>query len=172
MVTHGPSDCEFFENLRSVRLNFHIHNACGGNHILQSLHTIVFVHESTPMVRVLLLEDNANMLNMLAQVLEWGGYEVLMARDGLEGIQVLEKANPLPRIIISDLSMPDMDGYEFLQHVRNKPQWANIPYIIMSAHSSPEDRHRALENGADEFLVKPFNLDDFQQVLHRWETSG
>ena len=121
------------------------------------------------MTRILLLEDNADMLTMLAQVLEWGGHEVIMGRDGLEGIEILENSDLPPTVIISDLSMPDMDGIEFLQHLRSTPEWADMPYVIMSAHSSPEDRRRALSAGADDFLVKPFNLDDFQKVLQRWE---
>ncbi len=121
------------------------------------------------MTRVLLLEDNPDMLTMLAQVLEWGGYEVAAGRDGNEGIAILQEADPLPAIIISDLSMPDMDGFGLLYHVRNTPEWANIPFVIMSAHSSPDDRRNALAQGADEFLVKPFNLEDFQRVLKRWD---
>lgn len=124
------------------------------------------------MVRVLLLEDNSSMLTMLAQVLEWGGYEVIMGRDGVEGIEILQTIDPLPAIIISDWSMPDMDGFELVHQVRSTPEWEHIPCIIMSAHSSPDDRRRALEHGADEFLEKPFNLEDFQQVLHRWELYG
>lgn len=72
-------------------------------------------------------------------------------------------------VIISDLSMPVMDGFDLLAHVRNTPEWAQIPFVIMSAHSSPDDRRNALEQGADEFLVKPFSLEDFQRVLQRWQ---
>ena len=124
------------------------------------------------MTRILLLEDNSDMLAMLCQVLEWGGHDVVVGRDGMEGVEILESMDTPPTVILSDLSMPDMDGLEFLRHVRNTPQWADLPYVIMSAHSSPEDRQSALEAGADDFLVKPFNLDDFQQVLQRWEING
>jgi CheY-like chemotaxis protein len=121
------------------------------------------------MTRVMLLEDNPDMLAMLTQVLEWGGYEVMAGRDGSDGIVMLEQTNSLPTVIISDLSMPQIDGYALLRHIRSTPGWATIPFVIMSAHSSPEDRRQALQNGADEFLVKPFNLDEFQRVLRRWE---
>jgi CheY-like chemotaxis protein len=121
------------------------------------------------MTKVLLLEDNPDMLSMLTQVLEWGGYDVIKGRDGAEGIALLQEADPLPSVIISDLSMPEMDGFELLQQVRATPQWAEIPFVIMSAHSSADDRRDALERGADEFLVKPFNLEDFQKVLRRWK---
>jgi CheY-like chemotaxis protein len=121
------------------------------------------------MTRVLLLEDNPDMLAMLGQVLEWGGYEVLKGRDGKEGVALLQQTQPLPSVIISDLSMPSMDGVDLLRYVRDTPEWADIPFVIMSAHSSPDDRRSALEQGADEFLVKPFSLEDFQRVLRRWQ---
>lgn len=121
------------------------------------------------MTRVLLLEDNPDMLAMLGQVLEWGGYDVLKGRDGNEGIALLQESQPPPSVIISDLSMPDLDGFGLLRYVRETPEWAGIPFVIMSAHSSPDDRRRALEEGADEFLVKPFSLEDFQRVLQRWQ---
>ncbi len=121
------------------------------------------------MTRVLLLEDNPDMLMMLGQVLEWGGYEVIKGRDGNEGITLLKETQPLPNVIISDLSMPAMDGYGLLRYVRETPEWAEIPFVIMSAHSSPDDRRNALAQGADEFLVKPFSLEDFQRVLERWQ---
>jgi CheY-like chemotaxis protein len=102
-------------------------------------------------------------------VLEWGGYEVLKGRDGNDGITLLRETAPLPNVIISDLSMPAMDGFGLLAYVRGTPEWADIPFVIMSAHSSPDDRRSALEQGADEFLVKPFSLEDFQRVLQRWQ---
>jgi CheY-like chemotaxis protein len=119
------------------------------------------------MTSILLLEDNPDMLAMLAQVLEWGGYEVLRARNGVEGMQCLQ--TQLPHIIISDISMPEMGGLELLERVRATPEWAGTPFVLMSAHSAPEDRRHILDQGADEFLVKPFNLVDFQKVLARFE---
>ncbi|MBZ0295221.1 MAG: response regulator [Anaerolineae bacterium] len=121
------------------------------------------------MTRILLLEDNADMLNMLAQVLEWGGYEVIPGRSGQVGIAVLEEGTRIPDIIITDLLMPEMGGLEFLDHVRNHPDWVELPVIIMSAHSSSQDRQEAMEHGADDFLVKPFNLEDFKDILAKWE---
>ena len=124
------------------------------------------------MTRILLLEDNNDMLAMLTQVLEWGGYDVVVGRDGRDGVEILESNTAPPTIVLSDMSMPAMDGIAFLQYVRSSSDWANLPFVIMSAHSSPEDRQSAMSAGADDFLVKPFNLDDFQKVLQRWEITG
>lgn len=121
------------------------------------------------MTSILLLEDNADMLNMLAQVLEWGGYEVIAGRSGQAGIDLLEAGAQLPDIIISDLLMPEMGGLEFLDYVRSNEHWADLPVIIMSAHSSSKDQQEAMQHGADDFLVKPFNLEDFNEILAKWE---
>lgn len=122
------------------------------------------------MTTILLLEDNVDMLTMLSQVLEWGGYTVWGGRSGKEGIALLaEAAEQLPDIIISDMLMPLMDGIAFLGQVRDNPKWADIPFIMMSAYSSSAERQNAIQHGADDFLVKPFNLEDFQAVLNRWQ---
>ena len=121
------------------------------------------------MTRILLLEDNADMLMMMAQMLEWGDYEVIVGRNGREGVQVLNTADELPDVVICDLLMPEMDGLAFLDTVRSHAEWSQLPFIMMSAHSSPQERQAAIEHGANDFLVKPFNLEDFHQVLARWE---
>lgn len=120
------------------------------------------------MTLVLLLEDNPDMLAMLSQVLEWGGYDVVKGYGGRQGVEILETTAQLPDIILSDLSMPDMDGFEFLANVRANPTWAGIPLVIMSAHSSSNEQRNALEHGANDFLVKPFSLADFQKILDKW----
>ena len=121
------------------------------------------------MTNILLVEDNADMLMMLTQVLEWGGYSVVSGRNGREGMKLLDNMGTPPDLVISDLLMPEMDGLEFLTTVRSTPQWSELPFVIMSAHSSSAERQSALATGADDFLVKPFNLDDFQKILSRWQ---
>lgn len=123
------------------------------------------------MALILLVEDNPDMLMMLTQVLKWGGYEVIAGRSGQEGLDQLDATNHLPDLIISDLSMPDMNGLEFLDAVRSNPAWTHVPFVIMSAHSASDEANEALAHGADDFLVKPFNLDDFQKILNRWNLS-
>lgn len=124
------------------------------------------------MALILLVEDNVDMLMMLTQVLKWGGYEVIAGRSGQEGLDRLDQIDQLPDLIISDLSMPDMNGLEFLDAVRSNPTWTHVPFVIMSAHSASDEANKALAHGADDFLVKPFNLDDFQKILNRWNNSS
>ncbi len=120
------------------------------------------------MPSILLLEDNADMLTMLSQVLEWNGHEVMAGRNGHEGLSLLSQVAHMPGLIICDLLMPGMDGTTFLACVRANPDWANIPFVMMSAHSADEERKNALALGADGFLVKPFSIDDFNGLLAEW----
>ncbi len=121
------------------------------------------------MPSILLLDDNADMRTMLSQVLEFGGHQVLAARNGTEGIALLSGADYPPHLIICDLFMPGMDGTAFLEHVRSHPAWSHIPFVMMSAVNSDEERQNVLENGADGFLTKPFSLDDFNAILNNWQ---
>jgi CheY-like chemotaxis protein len=67
--------------------------------------------------------------------------------------------------------MPDMDAIAFLQQLRANPAWTSIPCVVMSAQISDEDRQQALTAGANDFLIKPFMLADFQAILNRWNPS-
>ena len=119
------------------------------------------------MTTVLLLDDNPDMLKVLAQVLEWGGYEIMTGRNGKEGIDWLNRADDLPAVIVSDLSMPIMDGIALLKEVRGTPEWAHLPFVMMSA----QDALDGLDTlDANAYLIKPFQLEEFQQILHRWLT--
>lgn len=120
------------------------------------------------MTTVLLLEDNADMLILLTQVLEWGNYEVIPAYSGKQGLEYLQAAEAPPDVIVSDLLMPEMDGIALIKAVRSNPDWSKIPFIVMSAFDSPEDQLSAIEAGADAFLVKPFALDKFRALLTQW----
>jgi CheY-like chemotaxis protein len=120
------------------------------------------------MPNILLLEDNADMLTMISQVLEWAGHQVITGRNGMEGMTLLSETDEPLHLIICDLFMPGMDGAAFLKHVRNNANWSRIPFILMSANDSDEDRQEAYERGADGFLAKPFGLDDLNSLLESW----
>jgi CheY-like chemotaxis protein len=120
------------------------------------------------MPSILLLEDNADMLTLLSQVLEWGGHQVIAGRNGTEGLALLSAVDSAPGLIICDMLMPGMDGTAFLGHIRSNPAWSNIPFVMMSARSTDEERQGALTLGANGFLTKPFSLDDFNALLDHW----
>jgi len=118
------------------------------------------------MTRILLLDDNAEMVTMLRLVLEQRGYEVMWGRHGEDGLKLLNQSKRTPDLIISSLLMPTMDGLAFLDEVRGNPDWSCIPFVMMSAVLSEDRKRTTFEHGADAFLAKPFRFEDLNKTLH------
>lgn len=109
------------------------------------------------MVRILLVEDNELNLDMLKRRLNRLGYDVLVAMDGASGIRVAEQEQP--DVILMDMSLPVMDGWEATLQLKNNETTRGIPVIGLSAHALSEDHSRASEVGCDEYETKPVHLD-------------
>jgi signal transduction histidine kinase/DNA-binding response OmpR family regulator len=110
---------------------------------------------------ILIIEDSPTQAERLRYVLEQHGYRVSLARNGREAMDSL--ANHKPSLVISDILMPEADGYEVCRFVRQRQDLQNLPVILLTALSDPVDVMRALECGADNFLVKPFEEDQLLQ---------
>jgi CheY-like chemotaxis protein len=110
---------------------------------------------------ILVVEDVPNVLELLEVTLRFKGYEVVSARNGLEGLQMVDKAHPA--LVITDILMPHMDGYAFVQKLRTtKPELRRIPVIFLSAtYVTPEDKSFAMSLGATRFIEKPIDTEDF-----------
>lgn len=109
---------------------------------------------------ILVVEDVPNVLELLEVTLRFKGYEVASAHNGLEGLEMVKKVNPA--LIITDILMPKMDGYAFVQKLRTDPQARQIPVIFLSAtYVTPEDKRFALSLGAVRFIEKPIDTEDF-----------
>ncbi len=109
------------------------------------------------MSKVLLVEDNEMNRNMLSRRLAKRGFEVVFALTGREAI---EKAlSELPDLILMDLSLPDVDGWEATRRIKGHSATAAIPVIALTAHAMAGDREKALEAGADEYHTKPVELE-------------
>ncbi len=111
---------------------------------------------------VLLVEDNENLMVGLADLLEIhsGKYQlrVLTALNGQLGLEVIQET--VPDLIISDIMMPVMDGYQFLGTVRSNPEWLNIPFIFLTAKGERRDQHKGYVLGVEEYITKPYDSDD------------
>lgn len=123
-------------------------------------HTQHSTQRTPAMTRVLLVEDNAAVLESIALDLELRGYNVLSAIDGYEALNLLRTTTLLPDIIVSDIAMPRMDGYEFLQEVQQDNRLAVIPFIFLTAYGSENDIRHGKRMGVDDYLTKPFRPDD------------
>jgi PAS domain S-box-containing protein len=119
-------------------------------------------------IDILIVEDSETQATCLRKILEKNGYIVTIARDGQEAIHILEIPFT-PRIVISDSVMPNMNGYELCSHIKRQEHLREIPIVLLTSLSDPEDMIQALECGADNFVIKPFSeellIDRIQTVL-------
>ena len=108
------------------------------------------------MAKVLLVEDNEMNRDMLSRRLARNGYEVVIAVDGEEG--VAKAAAERPRLILMDMSLPVVDGWEATRRVKADPATRAIPVIALTAHAMAQDKEKALAAGCDDFDTKPVDL--------------
>jgi signal transduction histidine kinase len=111
------------------------------------------------MQTILVVEDDIALLEGVRDILELAGYRVLKAGHGREALQVLE-TQPPPDLIVSDIMMPRMNGYEFYEAVRARPEWVAIPFIFLSAMGEKSDVRAGKQLGADDYVIKPFDEED------------
>jgi two-component system cell cycle response regulator DivK len=108
--------------------------------------------------KVLYIEDNPDNMTLVRRVLEIEGYEVIAAENGKEG---LSKAfNNSPDIIITDINLPDIDGYEITDTLKKDKKTAHIPIIAMTANVMKKDRESIFQAGCDGFISKPIDIDE------------
>ena len=109
--------------------------------------------------RLLIVEDNVELLMLMSQLLK-KTYRVYVARNGREALDIIHQKDL--DLIISDVMMPEMDGYELTKVVKNDPNYNHLPIILLTAKTQEEDEQEALLLGADEYLTKPFRLSDLK----------
>ena len=111
---------------------------------------------------ILLVEDNAVNVATVLDFLEYKGYRVTVAKDGVEACEL---AKDQPALILMDIQMPRMDGLEATRHIRTEAATADIPIIALTGLAMSGDRERCLEAGADDYLSKPFQLNDLIEMI-------
>ncbi len=118
----------------------------------------------TAMTKILYVEDNEDNVYMLARRLKRKGYEVLVAPDGKQGVDMAHSESPA--LILMDLNLPVMDGWEATRRIKASPETKDIPIIALSAHAMSGDRERGLEAGCDDYDTKPV---EFSRLLGKIE---
>lgn len=115
--------------------------------------------------KILYIEDNLDNMTLVKRVLEVEGYEVIEAQTGKEG---LDKAlQSLPDIVITDINLPDIDGYSVTEHLKKGGKTAHIPVIAMTANVMKKDRQNVINAGCDGYISKPIDIDDLPgQIEH------
>lgn len=117
---------------------------------------------------ILVLEDNKALRMIIRKALEKAGYEVKTAENGKEGLKILKK--DIPDLIISDVIMPEMDGFEFLKEIRKK--YPLIPFTFLTVKSELDDYSKGYDLGATDYLTKPFDVDVLLKKVEKRIASG
>jgi signal transduction histidine kinase len=130
---------------------------------------------------ILIVEDDEALLNGVRDLLEVEGYRVSSAPDGVAALELLESLPQRPDLIVSDIRMPNMDGYELLSRVRARQEWMSIPFIFLTARGEKEDIRIGKLHGVDDYIVKPFDFKDLlvsvqacltrYSMLNTWQES-
>ena len=116
---------------------------------------------------VLLVDDDARNIFTLSSVLERRGMKVLTATTGKEAIQTLETSDEVA-LVLMDIMMPEMDGYQTMQAIRSKAEFRRLPIIALTAKAMKGDREKCLEAGASDYLAKPVNTEQLLSALRMW----
>lgn len=124
------------------------------------------------MVRILLIEDEEAMLFLTRDMLQLEDYTVITAPDGLQGLELARQH--IPDLIISDVHMPEMDGYGLIKEIRRDPLTQSIPCILLTAAADRDSQRKGMGAGADDYLTKPFTIDELlgavEARLHRHQS--
>jgi CheY-like chemotaxis protein len=116
---------------------------------------------------VLLVDDDARNIFALSSVLERRGMKVLTATTGREAISIVE-STPELAIVLMDIMMPEMDGYQTMQAIRSNAEFRRLPIIALTAKAMKGDREKCLEAGASDYLAKPVNTEQLLSALRMW----
>lgn len=112
---------------------------------------------------ILVADDNVGTRLSVSDYLEFSGYSVIAAEDGQQALSMIETYHP--HVLITDINMPRMDGYELVRQVRQKPPFRLLPVVFLTERSSTEERIRGYQTGCDLYLPKPFEMKELGAVI-------
>ena len=113
--------------------------------------------------KLLVVEDDPNIVELLSASLRFAGFEVSAVTSGAQAVAVARAAPP--DLVVLDIGLPGMDGWEVLDRIRKDETTKSIPVVVLTAHAEEESRRRANEGGADAFVTKPFQPNDFRSTV-------
>lgn len=116
---------------------------------------------------ILIVDDDGRNIFALTAVLKSKGYTVVSAQSAVEGIKLLQNNKGI-NIVLMDIMMPDMDGYEAIAQIRSHPSISNVPVIAVTAQAMVGDREKSMEAGADAYISKPVDVDVLLDLLNQY----
>ena len=118
-------------------------------------------------VNILLVDDDARNIFALSSVLERRGMNVLTATTGAEAIALIEET-PALAIVLMDIMMPEMDGYQTIERIRQNKEYRRLPIIALTAKAMKGDREKCIEAGASDYIAKPVDTEQLLSLLRVW----
>jgi len=116
---------------------------------------------------ILIVDDSLSMRHVLSTAVKKAGWNPLQARDGLDALEIMHRSTERPDLILLDVEMPRMDGYEFLSTMRTQPAYADLPIVMLTSRGSDKHRDKASTLGATDYMVKPFREDVLIETVSR-----
>jgi CheY-like chemotaxis protein len=117
--------------------------------------------------RVLVVDDDARNIFALTTVLERHDIDVISATNGRQAIEIIEQTPDLSMVLM-DIMMPEMDGYQTMREIRKNPQFRTLPILALTAKAMKGDREKCLDAGASDYISKPVNTDELLSLLRVW----
>ena len=115
---------------------------------------------------ILIAEDSSSVRKFITLALKMKGYNVIATEDGMEALEKLPDHNI--DLLVTDLNMPNIDGYQLIKTIREDPEYINLPIVILSSLSTDEDINEGLKIGANSYLIKPFNTKRIQYEVTKF----
>jgi two-component system, cell cycle response regulator DivK len=122
--------------------------------------------DASPQKKILVVEDNELNRRLLTDILGIQGYEILETTEGLDAIEIARSSHP--DLILLDLQLPDVSGFDVARRLKDDPATRTIPIIAVTAFAMRGDEERALESGCDGYVAKPINVMDFLAMVRKW----
>lgn len=120
--------------------------------------------QSMSLMTILVVDDDLGTRLSISDYLELSGYSVITANDGQDGLKMVEECHP--NLIVTDIVMPRMNGYELVRQVRQKPKFRLLPVILLTARTKTQERILGYQSGCDLYLPKPFELEELAAAIH------
>lgn len=118
------------------------------------------------MTHILVVDDSPTQVHLVSYILKNNDYEVLTAKDGEQALEVASAEQPA--LILLDIILPRVNGYEVCRQLKATPETKNIPVVMLTSKSRDKDRHWGLEQGADDYLAKPFDEQSLLTIIEKF----
>jgi chemosensory pili system protein ChpA (sensor histidine kinase/response regulator) len=122
---------------------------------------------SAEVFEVLIVDDSFSVRHVVSNLIKSAGWHPVLARDGLEALEIIQRSATPPHLILLDVEMPRMDGYELTSTLRAQAAYHDIPIVMLTSRAGEKHRSKAFEVGATEYLVKPYQDESLLGVIRR-----